>query len=297
MAALNAGDVLSYSSGSTQGGPWGFRRLRPQRDLLGACGRRWPVLLEALHGRTPIIINAYPAHLGRFDFGIFVDSYMSPRTVSRSLQLAALEKHPVVLMGQPLFLGEVVWRHVQAGHDLPESLIWASAGYSLPLSLQAMAEEACASRGCRLFVVQFYGTAEVDAGCLIAMDRNASGELVYHPSGPEVQVDLERSEVFLSLRSPDGELLVERFATGDCARPVDDGYVIWNEDRANPVILDELESWSAEDWRRRTGYLRCGMDLCLQLREGVSPACESELDFWEFGGRFGFSWLEKPDWS
>ena len=51
MGRLQAGDVLSYSSGSTQSGPWGFRRVGADRKLLESCVARWPVLLEALAGR------------------------------------------------------------------------------------------------------------------------------------------------------------------------------------------------------------------------------------------------------
>jgi hypothetical protein len=297
MNELRPGDVLSYSSGSTQSGPWGFRRLRAERNLLAACAGRWPVLLDALGGRTPLLINAYPANLGRFEFGIVVDSYLSPMTVSRALQLAAQQKHPAVLIGQPLFVADALWRHVRADLALPDTLIFAVAGYVMPRSLQATLEALCTARSCRCHVVHFYGVAEVDAGCLVAMERNAAGELVYHATGPEVGVVVEDSRLLLGLRATSGESIVDHFATGDGARREGDGYVVWNHERYRPGILSRLEGWTSDDWRRRTGYLGADTGLVHQLREGVRAEAQDELGYFEFGARFGFSWLEKPDWS
>jgi hypothetical protein len=302
MANLKAGDVLSYSAGKTQTGPGGFRKLRAQGNLLLAAGQRWPHLIEGLEGRTPLIVNAYPATLGAYPFAISVDSYLSARVASRALQLGHVEDLPVILAGQPLFVADVLARHVDASFPLPRTLLLAVGGYPLPLSLEKALAEALESRCERVFTVQFYGVAEVDAACLLGADRSAAREIVYHTRGPEVEVALDGESLLLSLRSPEGEILVDRFATGDQARPEGDGWVIWNEKRVSPTVWAELEAWTPEDWRRRSGYVRStraggGDGLIIQLREGIEADQPNELEFHEFAGRFGFSWLEKPDWS
>ena len=97
-------DVLSYSAGSTQTGPEGFRKLRARPGLLQAAMRRWPDLTAQLGERTPMFINAYPASIGMSTEGISVDTYLSPRVMSRALQLAAAAAQPVILCGQSLQL-------------------------------------------------------------------------------------------------------------------------------------------------------------------------------------------------
>ncbi|MCA9710438.1 MAG: hypothetical protein KDK70_31650, partial [Myxococcales bacterium] len=85
--SLEPGDVLAYSAGSTQCGPLGFRKLQPRPGLLGAAARRWPELAEALGGRTLVFINGYPASVGAIGAGVTIDTYLSPRVLSRALQL------------------------------------------------------------------------------------------------------------------------------------------------------------------------------------------------------------------
>ena len=83
MSSLRPGDVLSFSSGFQQRGPHGFRVLRNEKGgLLNLLKTRWPQLLEPFEGRTPMVINAYPACIGRFEFAVVVDSYLSGSIVS-----------------------------------------------------------------------------------------------------------------------------------------------------------------------------------------------------------------------
>jgi hypothetical protein len=99
------GDVLSYSSGSTNRDPHGFRITQKGGNLLGLIKMRWPGLVATFGDRMPIVINTYPAHIGSFDFGVTVDSYLSYTTASRALHLASVEKLPVMLLGQSLVPG------------------------------------------------------------------------------------------------------------------------------------------------------------------------------------------------
>lgn len=295
---LRPGDVLSYSAGSTQTGPLGFRKLKARGNIMAALQGRWPDLVSALGEGTILFINAYPAAIGAFSAGITVDTYLSPRVTSRALQLGRLGGHPVILTGQPLFLADALLRHTAAGRPLPGTLMLWVGGYVMPSSLERALRSMLAAQVDRLEIVQYYGTAEVDAGCLMARERDAEGELIYYPRGdvePEVVDDGE--ELLLTLRSPEGEPIVERYRTGDRAHRKGDGWVIHNPERLHPDIERALESWSEQDWRRRTGYLRRdGAAVRIQLREGEAPREAAELEHFEFARHHGFSWLDKPTW-
>lgn len=294
---LAAGDVLSYSAGSTQLGPLGFRKLRSRPGLFAAALARWPELGAALGGRTPMLVNAYPAAVGVLSTGITVDTYLSPRVMSRALRLAALAEHPVILCGQPLFVVDALLQHVRAERALPATLLLIVGGYVMPRSLERMLQSMLAGRVERLLLLHGYGTAEVDAGCMMARERDPAGRLVYYPRD-DVEPELEGDALLLSLRGPAGELEIERFATGERAeRRPDGGWVLWNHGRLHPLVHAELESWSDTEWRRRTGYVRReGETVWIQLRQAEHPTHERELDHWDFGRRHGFSWLDKPYW-
>ena len=296
MAALEPGDVLSYSAGSTQTGPSGYRKVRPRGSLLAAAASRWPELIDALHPGPVFFINAYPAYLGTFSPGITVDTYLSARTLSRALQLAHLGKHPVILAGQPLFVADALLRHVAAGRPLPETLMLWVGGYAMAHSLERMLEALLAPLLGQFLVVQYFGAAEADAGCLMGRARNPEGAVIYYPRD-DVTAELDGDQLLLSVRAATGEPIVERFRTGDLARPYQDGWVIWNPRRLHPAVHDALESWQDADWKRRTGYLRRADEaMWIQLREGETPSAPGELEHFDFARRFGFAWLEKPNW-
>jgi hypothetical protein len=70
------------------------------------------------------------------------------------------------------------------------------------------------------------------------------------------------------------------------------------EYRGKHPNLEQLESWSAGDWERRTGLLaRKRSTLTLQLRESVVDGSPPEMDFYQSGRRHGFSWTRQPVWG
>ena len=293
---LHAQDVLSYSAGSTQTGPSGYRKLKPRKSLLDAAGSRWPDLLEALGERTIMFINAYPATVGVFSAGITIDTYLSPRVLTRALQLGKVAGHPVILLGQPLFLADALLAHVKAGHLLPDTLMLWVGGYTMPRSLEQMLNSLLQPHVTHLLLVQYFGAAEVDAGCMMARERDEKGELIYYPR-EDVKPELDGDKLLLTLYEANGETVIVRFPCGDLARRHGSGYIIWNPKRLHPRVHAAMESWGEKDWRRRTGYLRRMDDeIWIQLREGVQPNGPDELAYFEFAGRFGFSWLNKPYW-
>ena len=297
MTQLAAGDILSYSSGSSQSGPWGFRRLREGRKLLEPCAARWPHLIEALGQAAPLVINAYPASLGRFDFGISVDSYLNPKTVSRSLQLAAVEHRSAILIAQPLFLGELIERHLRAGFALPSQMIFAIGGYPLPESLERFIRERCLDRDAAATFVHFYGVAEVDAACLAATKRDTDGLLLYFPMGEDIETEIQSGQLLLSLRHSEDQP-IDRFETGDAFEEHRGALKLLQSNAAEPSALSRLETFTSKDWTRRTGYFAIDAEGLLidQLRPGIQPASRGELTYHDYCSRIGSSWLDKPRW-
>lgn len=294
---LQPGDILSYSAGSTQTGPEGYRKVTPSKiGLLAGAARRWPELASAIGDRTVLIINAYPATIGAFPQGITVDTYLSPRILTRALKLGHAGDRPVILIAQPLFLADALMRYIEAGHKLPKTLTLCVGGYVMPRGLEATIESVLAEYVDTLHIVQYFGAAEVDAGCMMARTRNHRGELVYYPR-EDVEADLDGDDLLLTLRSVEGEPIIERFRTGDNARREGEGWVIWNPRRLHPDVQAELDSWTGRDWKRRTGYVRRDGDtIWIQLRQGQMPSHPAELDHFDFARCFGFSWLDKPYW-
>lgn len=292
---LQPGHRLSYSSGSHDRGPYGFRTLHKGRGFMPVVHERWPHLLAGFEARTPIVINCYPASIGTFDFAVLVETFLSHATASRALHLAALEKMPVFLLGQPLFVADLLYKHIKKNPILPDTMLIGVGGYVMPQSLERSLMALCQPH-CNVGILHGYGVAEVDAGCMVAVDRNAKGELIYF-AREDVRVDIEGERLLLSLSDGAVGWLIERFDSEDCGRPEGGGHVIWNNDRLHPHVLKIMESWSARDWERRTGYLYFGRELRFQLRKHVEPESSVEADYYDYGKRYGQDWLFKPVWS
>ncbi len=264
---------------------------------------RWPHLVGGFAGRLPLVINAYPACVGTFDFGVTVDTYLSHSTGSRALHFAHLEQMPVMLIGQPLFMADLLFRHLAKTPTLPNTLLFACGGYVMPRSLEYALRQLVAPYCPDFNIIHGYGVAEVDAGCLFASRRSAQGHLVYEPRSADVEVTLDESAALaLSLKGPDGNYTIERFPTGDAgmvaqAEDGTPGYVIWNNERLHPNVLKILESWTFEDWERRTGYLYYGREIRFQLRKGFEPKVGLEAEFHDYEKKYGHYWLFKPVWG
>lgn len=302
MNELRPGDILSYSGGSSQTGPDGYRFARRATgargvDLVGAVRARWPDL-ESL-GRAPLMfINAYPAHIGDFKQGVQVDTYLNPRTADRALALAARENLTAVLLAQPLFAAELLLPERTRSSPLPTSLVLWVGGYALPASLHRSLTEAATLRGSALEIVQFYGAAEVDAGCLIGRELDRDGQVIYFLRGGDVRAELRDEFLYLQCRDASGAWS-EPFDTGDRARDYDEGFVLVRDPaRVAPEVWSELDRWTIPLWRRRTGYVECTSEgLNLQLRQGYVVTEPNERDYYDFCSRTSMSWLAKPRWG
>lgn len=298
MVKLKPGDVLSYSSGSHDRGPHGFRTLHRGGNLRALLESKWPELFDGFGDRLPLVVNAYPAAIGTFDFAVSVDTYLSLSTGSRALHLAHLERMPVMLLGQPLYIADLIHRHLERNPVMPDTLLIATGGYIMPRSLETALRTACADHVETLRIVHGYGVAEVDAACLLAMARDEFGHLLYLPRNERVEVEFDsEKQLLLSLKDADGHYIQRRFPTGDSGKPSGDAFVIWNHQRLHPNVLKILESWKPEDWRRRTGYLYYGREVRFQLRKGEQARAAIECEFHEYEKRYGHYWLFKPQWN
>jgi hypothetical protein len=298
MVSLKPGDVLSYSSGRQDHGPYGFRIVRKGAGILGVLQQRWPHVLAPVLGRTPLVLNAYPATLGNLDFGVLCDCYLSQGTASRAIQLAAAENMPLMILGQSCFVADLFYRHLGNGGTLPKNIILGVGGHVTPNSLDKALRELVAPLTETFSIVQGYGVAEVDSSCLLAVDRDAAGKLVYFPRS-DVRVTLNGEKLLLQVLDANGQpTKPEPFDGGDSAAAVPGGgYYIWNDERLHPHVLRILDSWNAKDWSRRTGYMYFGREVRFQLRKGYEPELALEYEFYDYAKRYGQSWLFKPEWS
>jgi len=300
MSAFAPGDMLSYSAGSTQTGPDGFRTVnRAGLPLLGLLRSVFPAVYAPFGTRLPLVLNAYPASVGFPTDGVLVDCYLSFRTASRALQLAAREKMPALILGQSLFIAELLRRHQAQGFAWPDALIALVGGYYTPLSLERAMQNIVQPAGVSLGFVHGYGVAEVEAGMLLASERNAHGQLRYRARGADIHASTPGGRLHLALKNADNSLCASPFDTGDLAQADGEGWIIENgASRLSLQVLSALEHWTHDDWSRRTGYLqRRDSTLWLQLREGASATSEHELSFHAYAERFGMAWLEKPKWG
>ncbi|PKL75125.1 MAG: hypothetical protein CVV27_17005, partial [Candidatus Melainabacteria bacterium HGW-Melainabacteria-1] len=246
----------------------------------------------------PIVINAYPAHIGTFEFGIFVDTYLSSKIALRALQLAAQQERTALLLGQPLFVAEILYRAIESQCPLPRSIVVAAGGYFMPASLQRALTDALRSRNINLLFVHCYGIAEVDAACLVGLDRTDAGDILFFERGPDIIVTLEDGRLLLTRKNLMGADIVSKVSTGDQSIAYQDAYLIQPaSNRLAKAVRESLESWDMATWERRTGYMYFGRRPYYQLREGCSPQSEEELTHFSFAEKFGFSWLNKPDWG
>jgi hypothetical protein len=292
---LRPGSVLSYSAGSTSTDPYGFRVVQPDSGRLGLILGHYPELLEFLGARPPLVVNCYPATLGVLAGVVQLDTYLRPAVFTRALNLAAAEDLTCLVAGQPLALAQLLLQHVTREARLPERLVLFVGGYSCPAGLEALLLAAGCGGGQRC-VLHGYGLAEVDYGVLVGR-RTEAGPVLYRKVAPAVEFRL----------APSGELLLRRtdteaavwYVTGDSAVELDGALVLApGPRRLSPRVAQALDGFTGEDWRRRTGYLKClGERLVLQLRPGEQPRASAELPFYDFCARFGMSFADKPDWA
>lgn len=287
------GSVISYSAGTSDLSAWKFRVLKAS-DRIAEVIRRYPALTAVFSGVPPIIINGYPASLGVFPSGVFLDTYMRPINLARGLALAADLGAPVVFLAQPLVAASMLLRASSLVTDGPQSLILAVGGYFCPPSLESFLVD-CGNRISKsTTIVHAYGVAEADYACLVGISRNSSGDVLYNLVTPDYRLDILNGD--LRLRHNLSGSIIE---TGDLAEQGDGGVVIRNgEQRLHPLVKNDLADWRNSHWERRTGYLRAtSTGMLYQLRENALHPSDGEVDYYEFCRAYGMSFADKPIWT
>ncbi len=268
------------------------------RDLPSEMVALAPALAELLRN-PPVIINAYPAPMP-CSGGTFVDTYLRPSSFAAGLRLASERGTTAIALGQPLLLAQLLVTTFMQMADSPSSIVLIVGGYQCPASLERFLR----SRVNTIReVLHVYGAAEVGAAVLAGIRPSVRSRVVYRQADPRCRVVIQDGRLGFTGGSekssgpdagPD-----DVFWTGDSATVENGGLCISpGASRLDPRVDELLESWSDNEWTRCTGAVaqRLG-SWFVQLREDCAPMTSHEVEHFEFARRFGFCWLDKPDWS
>lgn len=323
------GKILSYSAGSTSRDPYKFRVIdeaSPPTKLTRLIETFDELARFFVDPEQSLVIDGYPAALGGLDSMTRVITYLHPPTCTRALELAALEHSRAVFIAQPLAGAHLLLAALEQEIRWPKELLWATGGYPLPASLEALIRQSLTVQDCDLSIMQAYGIAELDHTLLAAIRRDTHGQPIYHRIDDELTFENDPEEQnkssspFVSLRYQG-----KTFPNQDMIKPSGSTYRIGGDPtRYSDRVAGCLEAWQPCDWDYFTGYMmaelidgeRC---LTLQRRHRLSVAgrigpIESqlsetataqipqgwvvrEMNHFAFAERFGMSWLEKPGWS
>jgi hypothetical protein len=289
---LSVGSVVSYPAGGSDLDPERGRVLDLEVDVIAGAMASMPGITQCLGSGPPVVIQAYPAALGRTHVGVFVDTYMRSANVARALGLAARRSESVVFLGQPLSAADLLLDALARGVAMPRRMLLVLGGYACPATLESWLVELLAEHGALVVrVLHAYGCAELGAGTLLGW-REAGAAVRYRVVDPMTIVECV-----------DGALVMSRagrtVATGDDAERVgDEWYLQPGPGRLAKDVQGELETWNGQDWGRRTGFLaRREEGFVFQLRRGESVENANEIDHYAFCREWGMSWLDKPNWA
>jgi hypothetical protein len=286
---------LSFAAGSSSLDPYGYRTLGPESGArIAQLAQVFPSLRRFLNS-SALIINAYPAALGLGGLAPLVDTYLHPPTFIRSMRLATNELRPVIMVAQPLAGADLLVRLCEYEGELPRQMLWAAGGYFFPASLERFAIDLLRERGCRLTILHAYGVAEIGHSCFAAIERFPTGL----PKFLKVATEINRIPA-----SGSSALILENngrcIDTGDRAQLVDGHWRIESgAGRMDPSVRETLETWTGDQWRRRTGYLNATTaGITIQVRENASQiGSPSEIGFHKFWHLHGGSMATKPRWE
>ncbi len=286
---------FSYSAGSNSRNPYGYRIVDETTNLrLDQLMELFPSVSQFLK-QQPLIVSAYPATLGLTGITALVDTYLHPPTFIRALRLAACENASVLLAAQPLVGAELLLQHCKEKMEVPRHILWAVGGYYFPLSLENFIRKILAGKGCDITFLYSYGVAEIGHTCFAGISRLSCGEPLYQKVATEVTARIKEKELVLEAGNN------RSVATGDYAQIIQGGWLIKNNiTRLAPAIRDELESWTATDWLRRTGNLQTNPEgkITYQLRERKpKKKSKNEIPYYSFWDESDNYPTSKPCWG
>jgi hypothetical protein len=284
--------ILSFSAGASRPDDQAFRLVTVSAtQRLDALVRLCPEVGSTADPGRLMVINAYPATTILPADVLFVDTYLRPATFARALAYAAAHDRQPVLIAQPLTAARLL---LEAGNAAaPARLVILLGGYPCPHTLERWLTDRARDAGMAATIAHLYGVAEIEAG-LLAGRRGPDGQVYYRPFAagytPRLD-DLGR----LAFERADGAVC----HTDDLAWCQGPTWLLTpNPRRYAPSAIAAFETWSAEDWSRRTGFIRHAGDppLC-QLRARHAPRSHGEMEHFAFARLTGMTWLDKPDWS
>ncbi len=301
-------DVISYSANTTaKPGKFpynGYRVLKKRPSMLSEAALRYPDKFQQLIPDKedldcPLMINAYPAHIPPPSNVALVDTHLLVETASRALRLAAYRKRAAIILAQPLFMMEILLHHRKHSLEFPDNLVLFFGGYCPPTSLYRAIKKFFSDMEINVSYIVGYGVAEIDAGMFYAAEQIEENEewLYYIRSDVVCElVDCDDEGFGKMLLSVGNMPLTD---TGDIAKKVGDAYFIRsNPKKISPSVLELLNSWSEEDWERKTGNLsQSNGQLYFQLRKGQKAITDNELSFFRYAEQFDFCWQKKPQWN
>ncbi|MBF0538017.1 MAG: hypothetical protein HQL03_07165 [Nitrospirae bacterium] len=202
------------------------------------------------------------------------------------------------IIGQPLLLSDFIYKYIDSSGKIPTEMLIIEGGYLCPVTLENFTKDILIRSNCQTEILHAYGVAEVDAGCFMGMDRNSDGDIIYYIVTDNIKAVLRDGK--LLLHQHDMETNEERlFDTDEFAKEYNDGLLIQNKiERLNPDIVALFDSFDNNKWRRYTGYVAMiNNNYHMQLRSNVLDCTTNEIEFWEFCKLYGYTWLNKPNWS
>jgi len=239
-----------------------------------------------------MVINTYPASLGIIDDAVLVDTYGRIESFVRAVELARQCQYSIVVAGQALTLLDLVIRSRSRLTAGIEEIIAVIGGYECPQSLELALVESLREISSKVAVIHSYGVAEIDHTCFLGM-RDMAGVVRYRLVNPHVEA--QERDGMLFLRRVGADYL----NTGDVVCRVGESWVIaGSAERLAPHVRSELETWTAAEWKRRTGYVFATTEgLRFQCRRGEAPSTSNEMAFGAFVDVYGDVWNEKPRWG
>lgn len=300
------GCAISFSAGTLCPNPtkWRVVSANGSRKLLHVL-ERFPELQPFFVG-LPVLINAYPAMFNPPAKVVFIDSYGRWQTVCAALNFAANHGLPCIITSMPLTAAELLPRAIQEKTPLPARILLLLGDYHCPASLESFLVDLLRRAGVDVSVLHLYGLGEIESGLLGGRRVTGSSEIAFQSIDPD----------WLPLLS-DEFLAFQYLSEPKCLVTTDDPCEVSGEaihlsfpnHRLSKATHDLLESWSEDDWIRRTGYVHLeGFKFILQCRPNIMPkkgeaGCTNDLqttqeyECFEFCRSFGQSRFDKPQWG
>lgn len=290
------GCTVSFSAGSRHGDPAKFRIVSGNSaGRLAALLEQFPAL-GVYFTTPPLLLNAYPATLPPPPGVTFVDSYGRWQTFAAGLSLAAGMETTCIITAMPLAVAHLLLSALHAGTQVPSRVLLLLGGYYCPSSLESFLVGLLEAAGVTAKVLHLYGVGEIDAGLLAGQRAPDGCEILYKSIDPRWYCQVQ--EGFLVFHdSANPQTMIHTEDAGDVAG---EGIVLRQPStRLDGAVYGLLESWTPDDWARRTGHLHWdGETTAIQCRQNVRPdPDQGEWDYHDYCRRFDPSWLDKPRWN